>query len=109
MKTLQTGKTFDQENYAIYQIEDTNDFGKIRTDSIDNTYYFGDYQFRVEQVNNDVYGNPLYKVQLYESYRNITHMFKGMVHRVYSTKGYALVQSYNLGDTLKGLMEKISK
>ena len=62
-----------------------------------------------ERVKNDIYGNPMYKVIMLDpDNENITYLLKGRAHvtRCYSSKGYALVQSYNIEKDLNRILDK---
>lgn len=60
---------------------------------------------RFERVNNDVYGNPLYRVY------PVNYYFKPVtgVYKNYTSKGYYLIQSYNIEDSLARLLEEADK
>ena len=58
-----------------------------------------------ERVNNDMYGNPLYRVY------PVNYSFKRLsrAYRNYKSKGYYLIQSYNIQSDLYELMEEANK
>lgn len=96
-------------NYNIYEIETLKDLDVIYADSKKDTYYYKDYQFRVWRVNNDINGNPLYRLELSRNYKNITNELKGLVKRVNLQKGYGLIQSYNLESDLNRIFKNLDK
>ena len=49
----------------------------------------------VERHQNDIYGNPLYKVRITGGDYELTYQFP-QAYRRYRSKGYSLVQSYNI-------------
>ena len=57
---------------------------------------------RFERVNNDVYGNPLYRVY------PVNYYFKPVtgIYRNYASKGYYLLQSYDIVGDLKDLLKQ---
>lgn len=57
---------------------------------------------RFERVNNDLYGNPLYRVYpVNYSFRSV----KG-IYRNYTSKGYYLLQSYSIEESLAELLKQ---
>lgn len=58
-----------------------------------------------KRVNNDMYGNPLYRVY------PVNYSFKRLsrAYRNYESKGYYLIQSYNIQSDLYKLMEEANK
>lgn len=58
-----------------------------------------------ERVKNDMYGNPLYRVY------PVNYSFKRLsrAYRNYESKGYYLIQSYNIQSDLYELMEEANK
>ena len=57
--------------------------------------------FTIQRRNNDINGNPLYKVVVFDKNGdNVTADYRGKFYRVYSSKGYALLQSYSISDSL---------
>lgn len=72
----------------------------------DNTLYsYNDLYINVIRSNNDVYGNPIYRIQLFnESFENVTSYFKGKIGSYYKSKQYLRVQSYNLSNTLENII-----
>lgn len=58
-----------------------------------------------ERVNNDMYGNPLYRIYPWNySFKHINSVYKN-----YESKGYYLIQSYNIESDLYSLMEKANQ
>lgn len=58
-----------------------------------------------ERVNNDMYGNPLYRIYPWNySFKRIDSVYKN-----YESKGYYLIQSYNIESDLYSLMEKANQ
>lgn len=71
-------------------------------------YHYGEnFVFHVGRVNNDVNGNPLYKLSVWYDYEPVTQHLKGHVYRCYASKGYALVQTYDLHRTLNSLLNEV--
>lgn len=107
MKLLTT-TTRNNKASNVYEIENLNEVKNIYADSND-TYYYKNYQFTLVRVNNDINGNPLYKITLSKDFEYITAQLKGLVTRTYVSKNYGLIQSYNLQDDLKRIFEKLEK
>ena len=63
---------------------------------------YNDVVFSIESHNNDVYGNPLYVIRVFDlEGNNIIERYKGKLYRTYTSKGYGLIQSYNLSNSLE--------
>ena len=63
---------------------------------------YNDVVFSIGSHNNDVYGNPLYVIRVFDlEGNNIIERYKGKLYRTYITKGYGLIQSYNLSNSLE--------
>ena len=60
-------------------------------------------------VNNDINGNPLYKFMLSKNFESVNSELKGLVHRCYISKGYSLIQSYNIAESINTIINKIEK
>lgn len=103
MKELQF---FEKDNARIWEVESVKDLDRVYADNND-TYYYNEYQFKIKRVNNDINGNPLYKIQLSKNFEDITSSLKGLVYRCYPSKKYALIQSYNLSNSLENIFSKI--
>lgn len=100
----------ERNNNRVWEIETLEDLDSlVYSMSDEDTCYYKDYTFKVKRVNNDVYGNPLYKFVLCKDFENITSELKGLVYRAYVTKGYALIQSYNLSSSIESIFNKIKK
>lgn len=58
-----------------------------------------------ERINNDVYGNPLYRIY------PVSFSFKRLnsVYRNYESKGYYLVQSYYIEHTLYEILSELDE
>lgn len=67
---------------------------------------FANCSLSIERVNNDLYGNPLYKVY-YTSYGLEMPKLK-RVYRNYLSKGYYLEQSYNIDNDLMWMIEELA-
>ena len=93
--------------FNIYELDNIKDLGSIYSDDNNNTFYYKDYQFKVWRVNNDINGNPLYKFYLSKNFENVNSKLKGLVHRCYISKGYSLVQSYNIGESIDTIINKL--
>ena len=78
----------------------------IKDNFIDAQYSIhGENEFyTLKRVKNDVNGNPLYRLHL-EAGTGFKHSKK--VYRNYPSKGYYLLQSYNIKDSLKRLFDDL--
>ena len=87
-------------------IVNINKLGQILSD--ENTLYkFNDLYINVYRVKNDINGNPLYHISFYNKYmENITEIFKGKIGRYYKNKKYITIQSYNLSNTIRYILNK---
>lgn len=57
-----------------------------------------------ERQNNDVYGNPIYRVVVSGGDNpELTYVYPGL-HRRYRSKGYATIQSYNIEQTITDVL-----
>lgn len=74
----------------------------------DNTLYqFNDMYVSLVRSNNDVYGNPIYRIQLFDlQFNNVTESYKGKVGTYYKAKQFLRVQSYNISNTLENILNK---
>ncbi len=106
MKNLQCLKDQEGRKSNIYQLESEKDFCYITTDNND-TFYYKEYQFKVRYHGYDVYGNPLYKLQISKNFRYITEQLRGKVYRCYVDKNYCLIQSYNVSEDIKRLITNL--
>ena len=70
-------------------------------------YCYKNYEFTIERVKNDINGNPLYKILLFENAKSINENLKGLVYRCYINKGYSLIQSYDINKSLENIFEKL--
>ena len=102
---------FDEiNNSRVWEIETLEDIHDvIYTMNPQDTCYYKNYTFKIERVNNDVYGNPMYKFQLFKDFTSINESLKGLVTRCYKTKGYSLIQSYNISQDIEYIFNKIEK
>lgn len=85
----------------------------------DDVYMMNDYdwattptgmQFKVEKVNNDIYGNPMYHITFdWKTWLYVIEVpsKERKCGRLYKDKGYISFQSYNLSDTLKYLFDNM--
>lgn len=109
MKRINTTDLTTSEgiNYNIYELETIKELQNVYADNED-VYYYKEYTFRVKRVKNNVNGNPLYKIQLSKNFEDATAYLKGLVHRCYPNKKYALIQSYNLSSDLSFIFNKLN-
>ena len=92
----------------VFLVDSVEDMANIRAGFDTDIYHMDNLVIHVHRVNNDVYGNPLYHVTIFNSdYVNITPELKGCpsVYRVYKKRGYATVQSYNIGQSLSRIVK----
>lgn len=69
-------------------------------------YEYKDIKFGFERVNNDLYGNPVYRIQIFDNdFNNITKDYKGKLGRYYQKNEFLRVQSYNIERTLYSILE----
>ena len=100
--------TTEGNGFNIYELDNIKkDLGEIYSDDKNNTFYYKDYQFKVWRVNNDIYGNPLYKFELSKNFESVNYKLKGLVHRCYISKDYSLVQSYDIGRSIDAIINKL--
>ena len=67
---------------------------------------YNDIMFEIEKRKNDIYGNPLYSIKIFDlEGNNITVKYRSKLHRTYTSKGYGLFQSYNLSSNLKYILD----
>ena len=72
------------------------------------TYFYKNYSIELHRVNNDINGNPLYKIELCKDYiYNINSKLKGLVYRCYNKKGYSLIQSYDINKSLENIFNNL--
>lgn len=78
----------------------------IKDNFIDTQYSIqGENEFyTLKRVKNDVNGNPLYRLHL-EAGTPFKHSQRA--YRNYSSKGYYLLQSHNIKDSLKRLFDDL--
>ena len=70
-------------------------------------YHYNNLFINVYRVKNNVYGNPLYHLSIYnENLENITKEYKGKSGRYYSKKEFLTIQSYNLSNSIEFLLNK---
>lgn len=106
MKNLQSFKDQQGRKSNVYLLESEKDFYFITADNND-TFYYKDYQFKVRYHKCDVYGNPLYKLQISKNFRYITDQLKGKVYKCYLNKNYCLIQSYDISEDAKRLITSL--
>ena len=96
--------------FNIYELDNVKkDLGSIYSDDNNNTFYYKDYQFKVWRVDNDINGNPLYKFYLSKNFESVNYKLKGLVYRCFVSKGYSLIQSYNIGESIGYIINKLEK
>lgn len=102
-------KTTMNTNYRI--MESMQDFDKITANGTAQYFEYEDYIIRVERVNNDYYGNPLYHVTISKDFENMTSILRGCqsVYRTYTKYGYCTVKSYSIGETVKNMVAYVSE
>ena len=67
-------------------------------------------QFKVERVNNDIYGNPMYHIEFdCKTWQKIMKVpaKERAIGRLYKEKFYITFQSYNISDTIKYLFKNL--
>ena len=72
-------------------------------------YVYNNYEIMIYRVNNDINGNPLYKILLSKDSMDVNYLLKGLVYRCYKNKGYSLIQSYDITNSLERIFESIEK
>ena len=68
-------------------------------------------QFKIKQVKNDVYGNPMYHIEFDgKTWQKVVKVSskERAIGRLYKEKFYITFQSYNLSDTLKYLFNNMN-
>lgn len=70
-------------------------------------YSYNNYEIMIYRVNNDINGNPLYRIYLSENFESINEKLKGLVYKCYCNKGYSLIQSYDINKSLENIFEKL--
>ena len=96
-------------NYRV--MENIQDFDRIAAGKVAQYFEYEDYIIRVERVNNDYYGNPLYHVTISKDFENMTSILRGCpsVYRTYTKYGYCTVISYSIGETVKNMVAYVSE
>ena len=67
-------------------------------------------QFKVERVNNDIYGNPMYHIEFdCKTWQKIMKVpaKERAIGRLYKERGYISFQSYDASNTIKSLFENL--
>ena len=67
-------------------------------------------QFKVERVNNDMYGNPMYHIEFdYKTWQKIIKVpaKERAIGRLYKERGYISFQSYDASNTIKSLFRNL--
>ena len=67
-------------------------------------------QFKIKQVKNDVYGNPMYHIEFDgKTWQKVVKVSskERAIGRLYKEKFYITFKSYNLSDTVKYLFENL--
>jgi len=64
---------------------------------------FHDLNAHVERHDNDIYGNPLYKVRITGGDYELTYLFP-QAYRRFRAKGYSLIQSYNIEHSIGNIL-----
>lgn len=96
-------------NYRV--MENMQDFDRIAAGNIAQYFEYEDYIIRIERVNNDYYGNPMYHVTISKDFENMTSILRGCssVYRAYTKYGYCTVQSYSIGETVRNMVAYVSE
>lgn len=92
----------------VFIADCVEDLNSIKNNFSFEVQHLGRLTIYANRANNDINGNPLYQVKIFnEDFVNITPELKGnsMVYRVYKQKGFATIQSYNLGESLSMIAE----
>lgn len=66
------------------------------------------YSIKAERTGNDLYGNPLYRVE-FQNHAHLLDKKMPCLYRRYSSKGYGLMQSYNIEMDMNYIFEYIEK
>lgn len=74
--------------------------------SSENTLYkYNDLYINIYRVKNDMYGNPMYHVSIYDSNKNnISENYKREFVRYYKKGQYLSFQSYNISNKLENIL-----
>ena len=87
---------------TTFRLENLNEIGNAEK----HFYRYKDLFLYVKRVKNDVSGNPMYHINIKNNRWNvITEKYKGKVGKFYKRGQYISVQSYNIGETLKRILE----
>lgn len=105
-------KFLKQENYFTFEekniIKSFIDIRFMKTDVWAETPT--GIQFRVERVNNDIYGNPMYHIEFDDkTWQEIMKVSakERAIGRLYKEKCYISFQSYDVSNTIKTLFENL--
>lgn len=81
-------------------------FDRVYANNTETIYNVDDeIFFTVCRVKNDINGNPLYKIVIENKEgENINHLYRDKAYRTYK-KGYSLLQTYNLSNTLENMFK----
>ena len=86
----------ERSNSRVWEIESLEDLNSlVYSIGDDDTCYYKNYTFKVKRVNNDVYGNPLYKFVLCKDFENITREWSEQNGKTLSVSvGFVKKQEY---------------
>ena len=100
----------EKNNSTVWEIESLENLNQLTSLISDNDIcYYKNYTFKLKKVCCNIYGNPMYKFILSKNFENITNELKGLVYRAYISKGYSLIQSYNISDSIKRIFKTIEE
>ena len=70
-------------------------------------YEYNNMYINVYRTKNDINGNPIYYLRIYDNkYNNITEGYKSKYRKYYKKGEYLRIQSYNLSNTLENILNK---
>ena len=72
-------------------------------------YNYKEYNFELYRVKNDINGNPLYRFTLESNGISKHDCLKGLVYRNYLMSNYALIQSYDINNSLDRIFTTLEK
>ena len=94
----------------VIKIENNN-FNYVYTG--ENTFYEikKDRYFKIVRLKNDVYGNPRYKINIFEAGADITDEYAAAkkLGTFYKNNNSMIFQSYNIADTLKRYFNSVNE
>ncbi|GAA0102533.1 hypothetical protein UT300012_32480 [Paraclostridium bifermentans] len=67
-----------------------------------NLYKYNDLYIKVWRTKNDINGNPVYRLQIFDTEysSNITENYKGKGYNFYKSGEFLRLKSYNLSNTI---------